>query len=111
MSPKKQTSSRERPEAKSEAEDVFVEKTLGVINWAKGNGQTLVLVGIVLAVFVAGGMYYANYKNAMADRAITQLELVQNSVGIGDREHPVRRGLCVPQQQYRRGSCHLQNRR
>ena len=86
MSPKKQTSSREHPEAKSKAEDVFVEKTLGIINWAKENGQTLVLVGIVLAVFVAGGMYYANYKNAMADRAITQLELVQNSVGIGDRE-------------------------
>jgi len=86
MSPKKQTSSQQRPEEKKKAEDAFVEKILELLNWSKQNGQILLLVGIVLAVLVAGGMYYSNYNNAMADRAITQLELVQASVGLGDRE-------------------------
>ena len=86
MSPRKQSSSRQRPEGKKEAEDAFVEKTLELVKWSKENGQILLLVGIVLVVLVAGGMYYANYKNAMAERAITQLEMVQSSVGLGDRE-------------------------
>ena len=86
MSPKKQSASRQRPEEKKQAEDAFVEKILELIKWSKENSQVLFLVGIVLVVLVAGGMYYSNYKNAMAERAITQLEMVQTSVGLGDQE-------------------------
>ena len=34
MSPKKQTSSQQRPEEKKKAEDAFVEKILDLLNWS-----------------------------------------------------------------------------
>ncbi len=57
MSKKKQPSSHARADEKREAEDVFVEKTLETIRWAKDNSQTLLLVGIVLVVLMAGAVW------------------------------------------------------
>jgi predicted negative regulator of RcsB-dependent stress response len=86
MSKRTHPSARRRPEEKQEAEDVFVEKILHRGNWAKENGQTLFLAGIVLSVLVAGGFYYATYRSGVEETAIAQLERVQASVGFGERE-------------------------
>jgi predicted negative regulator of RcsB-dependent stress response len=86
MSQSRHPSSRRQPEEKKEAEDVFIEKTLELIHWTKNNGQTLVLLGIVLAVLVAGGLYYRNYRSSWEEQAVAQLEQVQSAFAFGDRE-------------------------
>ena len=86
MSQTKHPSSRGKPEEKNEAEDVFVEKILGLIQWAKNSSQTLILVGIVLVVLVAGGLYYRNYRSSWEEQAVAQLEQVQAAFSYGDRE-------------------------
>lgn len=86
MTQSRHPSSRRRAEEKREAEDVFVEKTLDLIQWAKNNSQTLVLVGIVVAVLAAGGIYYKNYRSSWEEQAVTRLEQVQAAFGFGDRE-------------------------
>ena len=68
-----------KPEEKKDTEDVFVEKTLEAASWDKKNGQTLILLGIVIVVLVAGGLYYRNYRSSWEDQAIARLEQVQAS--------------------------------
>ncbi len=86
MSQTRHPSSRRQPEEKKEAEDVFIEKTLELIQWAKDNTQMLVLVGIVLVVLVAGGLYYRNYRTSLEEQAVARLEQVQSAFAFGDRE-------------------------
>ena len=86
MSQTKHPSSRRVAEEKKETEDVFVEKTLELIQLAKDNSQTLILVGIVMVVLVAGGLYYKNYRNSWEEQAVGRLEQVQAAFGYGDRE-------------------------
>ncbi|MGD2123359.1 MAG: tetratricopeptide repeat protein [Gemmatimonadota bacterium] len=87
MSQSRHPSSRRRAsEEKKEAEDVFVEKTLELIQWAKDNSQILILAGIVLVVVVAGTIYYTNYRTSWQEQAVARLEQVQNSFAFGDRE-------------------------
>ncbi len=73
-------------EGKKETADVFVEKVLALGTWAKANSQTLVLVGIVIVVIGAGGIYYANYRGSVEEQATAQLEEVQQAVALGERE-------------------------
>ena len=80
------SSRRVASEEKREAEDIFVEKILQLIQWAKDNSQTLILVGVVLVVLVAGGLYYSNYRSSWEEQAVAQLEQVQASFAFGDRE-------------------------
>jgi predicted negative regulator of RcsB-dependent stress response len=88
MSQSKRPSSRRRGEEKKkkDAEDVFVEKTLEIIQWAKDRSQVLILAGIVAVVLVAGGVYYLNYRTTWEEQAITRLEQVQSAFNFGDRE-------------------------
>ncbi|NNM05752.1 MAG: tetratricopeptide repeat protein, partial [Gemmatimonadetes bacterium] len=87
MTPSKRASSR-RPgtEEKKEAEDIFVDKTLELIQWAKDNSQMLVLIGIVVVVLAAGGIYYRNYRSDWEEQAVARLEQVQSAFSFGDRE-------------------------
>lgn len=87
MSQSKHPSSRRvATEEKKEAEDVFVEKTLQLIQWAKDNSQILILAGIAAVVLVAGGIYYKNYRSNWQEQAITRLEMVQSEFAFGARE-------------------------
>ena len=86
MSRSKKPGPGPQPEQKKDAGDVFVEKTLEAASWAKNNGQTLTLLGIVIVVLAAGGLYYRNYRSSWEDQAIARLEQVQASFNMGDRE-------------------------
>jgi predicted negative regulator of RcsB-dependent stress response len=79
-------SSRRKPEEKKDAEDIFVEKILGTIDWARANSQVLVLVGIAAVILLSGAWYYRNYRVSVRQQAIAELEQVQQAVGFGDRE-------------------------
>lgn len=86
MSQPRKASSRHKPEEKKGAEDVFVEKTLEVMEWAKANSQALILAGVALVVLVAGGIYYKNYRGNWEEQAVTRLEQVEAGFTFGDRE-------------------------
>ncbi len=43
-------------------------------------------MGIVLAVLVAGGVYYKNYRGSWEEQAVVRLEQVQATMAYGDRE-------------------------
>jgi predicted negative regulator of RcsB-dependent stress response len=86
MNPPRHASSKHKPEEKKEAEDVFVEKVLQATKWAKANTQFLVFAGVVIVVVVAGTMYYGAWRDSQTDRAVAQLEQLQQSVTFGERE-------------------------
>ena len=79
-------SSRRKPEEQKEAEDVFVEKIMEATSWAKANGQTLTLIGIVAVVVIAGAFYYYNYRGTLQEQAVAQFEQVQTTAATGSRE-------------------------
>jgi predicted negative regulator of RcsB-dependent stress response len=86
MTKHRHPTSRRAPEEKKEAEDVFVEKVLEATSWAKKNSQVLTILGVAVVILVAGGVYYQNWKAAQTQRAVSQLEQVQQAVAFGERE-------------------------
>lgn len=67
-----------------EADDIFVAKVVEYSTWARKNTQTLVLVGIVLAVIVGGLVYWTTYRESRQVNAIQRLEEIQATVSLGD---------------------------
>ena len=86
MSKTRHPASSPQPEGKKETEDLFVEKTVEVIQWAKERSQTLMLIGIVVVVAAAGLMYYVKYRSSWEEQAVARLEQVQSTMGFGERE-------------------------
>jgi predicted negative regulator of RcsB-dependent stress response len=86
MTKHRHPTSRRAPEEKKEAEDVFVEKVLEATSWAKKNSQVLTILGVAVVILMAGGVYYQNWKGAQTQRAVAQLEQVQQAVAFGERE-------------------------
>jgi tetratricopeptide (TPR) repeat protein len=80
--------SRRRPAETSSAvtDDVFVAKVFELSVWSKKNSQTLILLGIVLAVLVGGGIYYLNYRSNLASQASVEIERIQQTLATGDIE-------------------------
>jgi predicted negative regulator of RcsB-dependent stress response len=83
MAKRHPTSKRRRSQA-DVPEDIFVEKTLVVSSWASQNRQALTLGAIGLAVLLAGGLYYLNYRSGHLEQAAIELERVRNNVMVGD---------------------------
>lgn len=67
-------------------DDVFVAKILEIGNWAKANQQLLTVIGVVVVMAVAAGIYYGNYREAMATQASNELEAIHQSVALRDTE-------------------------
>jgi len=86
MTPPRHPSSRRRQEEKKEAEDVFVEKVVEASNWAKDNSQIVTIAIIAVVILVSAAIYYGRWHETQTDRAVAQLEQVQQSVSFGDRE-------------------------
>lgn len=86
MNPPRHASSHRKQEEKKEAEDIFVEKVMEATKWAKANSQLLVFSTVVVVVLVAGFLYFRSWQAAQIERAVAQLEQVQQSVAYGERE-------------------------
>jgi predicted negative regulator of RcsB-dependent stress response len=84
---KRHPGQRKRPHGSPEHEDdVFIAKVLEIGNWAKANQQLLTTLGVLAVLAVAAGIYYANYRRAMAVQASNELEAIHQSVSLGDTE-------------------------
>lgn len=82
-------SRRARQESSQEPDDVFVAKVLHFGKWAEANQQLLTVMIVVVAISVAGLVYYRNYRSSLAVQAAQELELVYQTVQIQDVEGAV----------------------
>jgi predicted negative regulator of RcsB-dependent stress response len=85
MAQRHTTSGRRKPgDHGHDGDDIFVAKVVEYSTWARKNTQTLVLVGIVLAVIVGGLVYWTTSRESRQVQAIQQLENIQASATLGD---------------------------
>jgi predicted negative regulator of RcsB-dependent stress response len=69
-----------------QADDVFVANVLHAGKWAEANQQLLTVLVVVLAIAVAGLVYYRSYRSSLNQQAAQQLETVYQTVAIQDTE-------------------------
>jgi len=67
-------------------DDVFIAKALEVSEWARAHVQFLWIVGILLVIGVASGLYYRNYRHTLTQQAAQQLEDIHQSIALQDAE-------------------------
>jgi predicted negative regulator of RcsB-dependent stress response len=77
---------RTRKQSQDDADDAFVARVLDVSNWASRNQQTLTVAGVLIAILVAGAMYYRSYRSQLNQQATEQLEVIYQSIAINDTE-------------------------
>lgn len=68
------------------SDDVFVAKVLHAGKWAERNQQLVTVLAVVLAIGVAGLLYYRSYRRSMGEQAAQQLELIYQTVAMADVE-------------------------
>ena len=86
MSKRHNPGARRIPHSHEEEEDTFLAKILEITTWAKSNTEALVLSGVILALFVAGGFYYWNFTQDRDQSALTQLEVIHNTINLDAKE-------------------------
>ena len=79
-------SKRRTSQGSHDADDSFVVGVLEVTNWARSNQQLMTVGGVLLAILIAGGFYYMNFRSQMNERAAESLETIYQSISINDTE-------------------------
>lgn len=79
---KRKNLARRQAQSTEDQEDVFVANVLDASKWAGDNRQLLTLGVVAVAIIGAAGMYYVSSKAAMRERAVNQLEVIQQTVAI-----------------------------
>ena len=74
------------PHSHEQEEDAFLAKVLAISTWARFNTEALVLAGVILALFIAGGFYYWNFTQDRDQTTLTQLEVIHNTITLGAKE-------------------------
>ncbi|MEM7417380.1 MAG: tetratricopeptide repeat protein [Gemmatimonadota bacterium] len=77
---------KRRHDANQDAEDAFIARVLDFSNWAQGNQQLLTVLTVVVAIFVAGGLYFRSYRAQLGNQAAQQLEVIHQSISLADTE-------------------------
>lgn len=77
---------RTRHASDHEPDDAFIARVLHAGKWAEANQQFLTVLGVVLVIALAGIVYYRNYRSTLQEQAAQQLEVVYQSVSLGDTE-------------------------
>ncbi len=86
MSKRHPGSRRTHQEPSSDPDDLFIAKILEVGNWARANQQLVTILGVVVAISVAGLVYYTGYRETLVEQAAEQLESVHQSIVLQDIE-------------------------
>lgn len=84
--PKHPGSRKTRQQSASEPDDVFVARVLHLGKWAEANQQLITVLIVVVAILMAGLLYYRNYRSSLNVQAAQQLELVYQTASIQDME-------------------------
>jgi predicted negative regulator of RcsB-dependent stress response len=86
MSKRHPASRRAPQESNQEPDDVFVARVLHAGKWAEHNQQILTVLAVVVAIGIAGLLYYRSYRRSLAEQAAQQLELIYQTVAMADVE-------------------------
>jgi len=65
-------------------DDAFIARILDLSKWARNNQQAMTVAGALVAILLAGGLYYRNYQSQLRDQAAEQLETIHQSIAIND---------------------------
>jgi predicted negative regulator of RcsB-dependent stress response len=82
MSKRNHPASRRQPHTPEHQDDAFVAGVMDASRWTSQNRQLLLLGSVVVALFVAGGVYYVNFQRSVRMQAINQLESIHQSISI-----------------------------
>jgi len=77
---------RTQQDHNNDPDDIFLARVLNTGQWARANQQLLTIVGVVVAIVVAGLVYYGGYQDQLVQQAAQELELVHQSIALQDRE-------------------------
>ncbi len=69
-----------------DGDDAFVAGVLDLSTWAKTNQNLMTLGGIVVLIVFLGGWYWMNFNRNLEDRALMELEQIQQTLSFGDIE-------------------------
>ena len=86
MSKRHPGSRRAHQEPSADPDDIFLARVLGVGNWARANQQLVTILGVVVAIGIAGAVYYNGYRETLGVQAAEQLESVHQSIVLQDTE-------------------------
>ena len=86
MSKRHPGSRRAHQEPSADPDDIFLARVLAVGNWVRANQQLGTVLGIVLAIAIAGGVYYKGYSETLVEQASEQIESVHQSIMLQDTE-------------------------
>jgi predicted negative regulator of RcsB-dependent stress response len=67
-----------------EVDDLFIARLVELTSWAGANRQTLLVFGVVVAVIVAGILYYVNFNRTLEEQASIQIEQIEQTIAMGD---------------------------
>jgi predicted negative regulator of RcsB-dependent stress response len=73
-------------ETATEPDDAFIARVLHLGKWAEHNQQVITVLAVVVALGVAGLLYYRSYRRSMTQQAAQQLELIYQTVAMADVE-------------------------
>ena len=77
---------RRKPVEKHDEEDAFLEKVLEITAWSREHRQLLITSAVLLVIAIGSIAYYANYRIAVRNQAVNELEQIQQTLGLGDPE-------------------------
>lgn len=69
-----------------DGDDAFVAGVMDLSTWMKQNQNLVTLGGIAVLVVVLGGWYWVNFNRNLEDRALVELEQIQQTLALGDAE-------------------------
>jgi predicted negative regulator of RcsB-dependent stress response len=84
--PQRHPGSRRTKKRSDDADDVFVARILDVSKWASRNQQVLTVAAVLVAILLAGAVYYRSYRGQLDEQAAQQLEVTYQSISIADVE-------------------------
>ena len=86
MSKRHPGSRRVHEQPSTDPDDLFVAKILEIGNWIRTNQQVMTILGVIVAIVIAGVVYYSGYRNTLVQQAAEQLESVHQSIALQDTQ-------------------------
>jgi len=82
MSKRKHPSTRSEPQTPHNQDDSFVAGVIDFSEWSRTHRQSLTLMGIAVALLVAGGLYYVNFQRGLRIQAVNRLESIHQTISM-----------------------------
>jgi len=86
MSQRQPAARRTAQQSNNDPDDAFIARVLHLGKWAEKNQQVVTVLAVVLAIGVAGLLYYRSYRRSLGEQAAQQMEQIYQTVAMADVE-------------------------